>query len=255
MNCWICFIFQPITFSFNKVLMTFSPCGIYQQKKWRLLLTSLIPSISGAIKFTYELSSSKAVFLDTEVFEGPRFSTLNIPDIRTHFKLTKTFQYTHFSTFHPLNTKKDFIKVEALRLLRTNFVKEDFENFKRDLKQRLSGVRFENRKEALRSKPKERMRFYRLSQLTIWLYQILERFSWNTGTLSRTNQVSHKSSNMNRLYPTGRKNRWRTSLSTAMLGDQTNKSYMRKVITFFSSDKDFYCFPPLAASSCEHTLL
>ena len=129
-----------------------------------------------------ETRRAKTVFLDTEVFKGPHFSTPNSLDIRTHFKPTETFQYTHFSTFHPLNTKKDFIKVEALRLLRTNFVKEDFENFKRDLKQRLSGVRFENRKEALRSKPKERMRFYRLSQLTIWLYQILERFSWNTDT-------------------------------------------------------------------------
>ena len=90
--------------------------------------------------------------------------------IRTHFKPTKTVQYTHFSLSHPVNTKKGFIKGEALRLLRTNSVKENFENFKRDFEQRLykrgyavtlvkntlSEVRFENRKEALRSKPKQR---------------------------------------------------------------------------------------------------
>ena len=127
-------------------------------------------SFHPTIKFTYELSSSNAVFLDTDVFKGPRFSTLNILDIRTHFIPTETFQYTHFSTCHPLNTKKGFIKGEALRLLRTNSVKENFENVKRDFEQRLYNrgypvmlvknilreVRFENRKEALRSKPKQR---------------------------------------------------------------------------------------------------
>jgi len=61
-------------------------------------------SFHPTIKLTYELSSSKAVFLDTEVFKGPRFSTLNILDIQTHFKPTESFQYTHFSTCHPLNT-------------------------------------------------------------------------------------------------------------------------------------------------------
>jgi len=90
--------------------------------------------------------------------------------IRTHFKPTKTVQYTHFCTCHPLNTKKGLIKGKALRLLLTNSVKENFENFKRDFEQRLynrgypvtlvknilSEVRFENRKEALRSKPKQR---------------------------------------------------------------------------------------------------
>ena len=127
-------------------------------------------SFHPTIKFTYELSSSKALFLDTEVFKGPHFSTLNILAIRTHFKPTETFRYTHFSTCHPFNTKKGFIKGETLRLLRTNSVKENFENFKRDFEQRLykrgypvslvknifSEVRFENRKEALRSKPKQR---------------------------------------------------------------------------------------------------
>ena len=118
-----------------------------------------------------ETRRAKTVFLDTEVFKGPHFSTPNILDIRTHFKPTETFQYTHFSTCRPLNTKKCFIKGKALRrLLRTNSVKENLESFKRDFKQRLykrgypvtlvkntlSEVRFENRKEALRSKPKQR---------------------------------------------------------------------------------------------------
>ena len=69
----------------------------------------------------------KIVFLDTEVFKGPRFTDSKTLDVQTHFKPTETFQYTHFSSCHPFSVKKGFIKGEALRLLRTNSVKEIFE--------------------------------------------------------------------------------------------------------------------------------
>ena len=68
------------------------------------------------------------IFLDTEVFKGPRHLTLRILDSQTNLKPTGTFQCTHFSPCHPFNTKKGFIKGEALRLLRTNSVKENFLN-------------------------------------------------------------------------------------------------------------------------------
>ena len=55
----------------------------------------------------------------------------------TSVKLTETFRYTHFSSSHPFNTKKGFIKGEPLRLLRTNSVKENFYKHKRDFEQRL----------------------------------------------------------------------------------------------------------------------
>ena len=48
------------------------------------------------INFTYELSSECAVFLDTEVFKGPRLSTLRILDSQANFEPTETFQCTHF---------------------------------------------------------------------------------------------------------------------------------------------------------------
>ena len=48
-------------------------------------------------------------------------------DVQTHFKSTETLQYTYFSSSHPLNVKKGFIKGETLPLLRTNSVKEIFE--------------------------------------------------------------------------------------------------------------------------------
>ena len=122
------------------------------------------------IKFTCEMSSEHAVFFfDTEVFKGLRLPCLGILDSQTHFKPTETFQYTHFSSCHPFNTKKGFIKGEALRLLRTNSVKENFYKHKRDFEQRfynrgypttlvdkiLTEVQFSDRTETLRNKTKK----------------------------------------------------------------------------------------------------
>jgi len=128
-------------------------------------------SFHPTIKFTCEMSSERAVFLDTEVhvFRGPCFSTLKTLDSQTHFKPTETFQYTHFSSCHPFNTKKGFIKGEALRLLRTNSFKENFYKYKRDFEQRLCNrgyptalvhkilteVQLSDRTEALRNKTKK----------------------------------------------------------------------------------------------------
>ena len=77
-------------------------------------------SFHTTIKFMHELSSENIVFLDTEVFKGPRFNTDNILDVQTYVKPNKTFQYMHFSSCHPLSVKKGFVKVEALSLLRTH---------------------------------------------------------------------------------------------------------------------------------------
>ena len=60
------------------------------------------------IKFTHEMSSEKVIFLHTEVFKGPCSLTA-----KTHYKPTETFQYTHFSSSHPLSVKKGFIKGET----------------------------------------------------------------------------------------------------------------------------------------------
>ena len=78
-----------------------------------------IPPYKYSIKFTCEISSEWAVFLDTEVFKGPRLSTHKILDLQTHFKPTETFQYTHFSSCHPSNCKKckgEALHVQLLRL-------------------------------------------------------------------------------------------------------------------------------------------
>ena len=59
-------------------------------------------SFHATIKFTHEMSSDKIVFLDAEVYKGPRFSDNKTLDVQTHYQPTETFQYTHFSSSHPL---------------------------------------------------------------------------------------------------------------------------------------------------------
>ena len=80
-----------------------------------------------SMKFTAEISNTKIIFLDTVVYKGIRFRDHSILDIKTHFKTTETFQYTHFSSSHPSGLKKGFVKGEALRLLRTNSSRTTFE--------------------------------------------------------------------------------------------------------------------------------
>ena len=69
------------------------------------------------IKFTAEISETVTTFLDTNIYKGERFRSNSVLDVRMHFKPTETFQYTHFSSYHPPGVKKGFIKGEALRLL------------------------------------------------------------------------------------------------------------------------------------------
>ena len=79
------------------------------------------------IKFTAEISQQEITFLDTNVYKGVRFNTVSIVDVKTHFKPTETFQYTEFTSCHPPGVKKGFIKGEALRRLRTNSSRFNFE--------------------------------------------------------------------------------------------------------------------------------
>ena len=76
--------------------------------------------------------------MDTTVYKGERFHNQGIIDIRTHFKPTETFQYTHFSFCNPHRVRKGLIKGESLRLLRTNSSGKSFYeniyNFKKRLR-------------------------------------------------------------------------------------------------------------------------
>ena len=121
-----------------------------------------------SIKFTAEVLENEITFLDTLIHKGERFQTDSILDIKTHYKPTETFQYTHFTSCHPPGVKRGFIKGEATRLLRTNSSQTTFEeclsNFKLRLKARgypnnfikrsLTGLRFEDRRLALQKRKK-----------------------------------------------------------------------------------------------------
>ena len=110
-----------------------------------------------------EVCDTETTFLDTKVYEGERFAKDSRLVIKTHFKATETFQYTHFSSCHTPGVKKGFIKGEALRLLRTNSSETAFINaishFKINLIKRgypetlvsttLAEITFEERKTAL----------------------------------------------------------------------------------------------------------
>ena len=122
------------------------------------------------IKFTAEISNTEITFLDTVVYKGKRCRDHSILDIKTHFKPTETFQYTHFSSSHPSGVKKGFVKGEALRLLRTNSSRTTFEENIHKFKSRLlargypkrlidtllSDVKFTERESALRKKNENR---------------------------------------------------------------------------------------------------
>jgi len=79
-------------------------------------------SYHSTTKFTIEISNTETTFLDTVIYKGERFREQSILDIKTDFKPTETFQYTH-QMCRPPNVKKVFIKGEALRLLRTKVLK------------------------------------------------------------------------------------------------------------------------------------
>ena len=79
------------------------------------------------IKFTAETFDTETAFLDTVVYKGTRFKEKSILDAKTHFKQTETFLHTYFTSCHPPNAKKGFVKGEALRILRKNSSETTFE--------------------------------------------------------------------------------------------------------------------------------
>ena len=89
------------------------------------------------ITFTAEISDKEITFLDTVVYKGERFLNEAILYVKTHYKPTETFQYTHYSSCHPPGVKRGFIKGEAIRLLRTNSSEKNFQEAMCNFKTRL----------------------------------------------------------------------------------------------------------------------
>ena len=93
--------------------MTYSQCGLLRKPK----SIKIVSSSRTLSKQTLNLHTKCHQNKKKNVIQG------KILDVQTHFKPTETFQYTHFSSCHPLGVKKG-VKGEALRLLRSNSVKE-----------------------------------------------------------------------------------------------------------------------------------
>ena len=148
------------------------------------------------IKFTAEISENEITFLDTVVFKWERLKNESILDIKTHYKPTETFQYTHFNSCHPPGVKNGFIKDEATRLLKTNSSKTTFEEslvkFKQRLRWRgypktvigrsLSGVNFAAGPSALTQKKKANERILPfVTTYTTQQWTTSNRHWWNNG--------------------------------------------------------------------------
>ena len=86
------------------------------------------------IEFTAETFDTETSFLDTVVYKRARFKEKSILDAKTHFKQTENFLHIHFTSCHPPNVKKEFVKGEALRILRKKLLKTTFEEKNSNLK-------------------------------------------------------------------------------------------------------------------------
>ena len=126
---------KPIVWKRFNLSMTFSLWNIPMEEVSSFV--NLANSFHPTINFCCEMSSECGVFLDTEVFKGLRLSTLRILDTQTHFKPTKTFQYTQYHPATHSIQKRVFSKENHYVFnLRTNSVKENFYKYKRDFEQR-----------------------------------------------------------------------------------------------------------------------
>ena len=56
--------------------------------------------------------------------------------MQRHFKQTKTFFHTHFTSCHPPNVKNGFVKGEALRILRKKSSETTFKENNSNLKKK-----------------------------------------------------------------------------------------------------------------------
>jgi hypothetical protein len=78
------------------------------------------------LKFTFEISKISAVFLDLEIFKGPRFIESGILDIKSYSKPTETFQYLERDSAHPSSVFSSLIQGETTRHMRNKSSRSTF---------------------------------------------------------------------------------------------------------------------------------
>ena len=72
------------------------------------------------LRFTSEISTAGAIFLDFEIFKGRRYENEHRLDFRPYFKPTNKFLYLPALSYHPQHMKLSVVKGEAIRCLRNS---------------------------------------------------------------------------------------------------------------------------------------
>ena len=85
------------------------------------------------IKYEYSISETSIDYLDITIYKGDQFAATRRLSTKTHFKPTNSFQYIHYTSHHPLNTKTAIIKAEILRYQRQCSDPKDFKHLKQQL--------------------------------------------------------------------------------------------------------------------------
>jgi len=108
-------VIKPLVW--KRLELTFFHSGTLAEMKQ---VSSLSKQINTTLQSNVQLKYLKQklrswILTYTYTGKGERFKKAAVLDVRTHFKPTETFQYTHFSLCHTPAVKGGFIKGEALR--------------------------------------------------------------------------------------------------------------------------------------------
>lgn len=91
------------------------------------------PKIQVTSIFSFKMVS----FLDLSIYKGSQFSKTKNLEVKSYSKSYAQFLYLPFASFHPVSTKIAMIKGEAIRLLRNNSNKQNFNEAAQRLKKHL----------------------------------------------------------------------------------------------------------------------
>jgi hypothetical protein len=110
-------------------------------KNDRIVHNELFTQLQGLIKygitFTWQVSTTSAVFLDVEIYKGKRFSTSNRLDFRLYQKAMNLFLYIPYNSFHPGTIKKNMILNELRRYIKCCSLRAEYVQVKWKLFDRL----------------------------------------------------------------------------------------------------------------------
>ena len=181
-------------------------------------------SVHPTIKFTWKMSPNMLFFSTQRYSKDLVFQLLKFSFHKPTWSPLKLFSIHNSHRATLSIRKKGFIKGEALRLLRTNSVKENFDKHKQDLQQWLCNIGYPTtlvhkiltefssptEQVTICNKTEKAKKICRLIPLITRPQRILKRFSWNTGTSFNRSLELHISLTRHRLYLTGKNNHLRT---------------------------------------------